>query len=114
MKILILSSHTSSLFWFRLDMMKDFVNLGHKVIAAGPDPETDWKAKFNEHNIEYIQLYVDRNGVNPIKDLKTFLMLHQFMKIQKPDKIFAYQVKTIVYGSIAAKLNGITEVYSLI
>lgn len=36
------------------------------------------------------------------------------MKKEKPDKVFAYQAKTIIYGSIAAKLNGINEVYTLI
>ncbi|RDW21456.1 glycosyltransferase family 1 protein [Oceanobacillus arenosus] len=114
MKIAILSSHTSSLFWFRMDMMKDFIKEGHTVIALGSEPEENWKSQFKEHNIDYRQLNVDRNGVNPLKDLKTFRTLYKFMKKEKPDKIFAYQAKTVVYGSIAAKLNSISEVYSLI
>jgi glycosyltransferase involved in cell wall biosynthesis len=97
-----------------MDMMKDFIKKGHTVIALGSEPETEWKKKFEEHNIDYRQLYVERNGVNPIKDLKTFGSLHQFMKMEKPDKVFAYQAKTVVYGSVAAKLNGISEVYPLI
>lgn len=114
MKIAVLSSHTSSLFWFRMDMMKDFIKKGHTVIALGSEPEADWKEKFEEHNIEYRQLYVERNGVNPLKDLSTFKSLYKFMKKEKPDKIFAYQAKTVIYGSVAAKLNGISEVYPLI
>ncbi len=114
MKIAVLSSHTSSLFWFRMDMMKDFIEKGHTVIALGSEPESDWKEKFKEYNIDYRQLYVERNGVNPLKDLKTLRSLYTFMKKENPDKIFAYQAKTVVYGSIAAKLNGISEVYPLI
>jgi len=114
MKIAILSSHTSSLFWFRMDMMKDFIQRGHTVIALGSEPEADWKSKFVEHNIEYRQLYVERNGINPLKDLKTFSSLCRFMNKERPDKVFAYQAKTIVYGSIAAKLYGISEIYPLI
>lgn len=114
MKIAVLSSHTSSLFWFRMDMMKDFIKNGHTIIALGPEPEADWKVKFEEYNINYRQLNVDRNGMNPLKDIKTFRALHEFMKKERPDKVFAYQAKTVVYGSIAAKLNGITEVYPLI
>lgn len=114
MKIAVLSSHTSSLFWFRMDMMKEFVNKGHSVIAVGPEPENDWIEKFKECGIEYRQLFVERNGVNPISDLKTYQELHQFMKYEQPDKIFAYQAKTIVYGALAAKANGITEIYPLI
>lgn len=114
MKIAVLSSHTASLFWFRMDMMKDFIKHGHTVIALGPDSEADWKHTFREYNIDYRQLNVERNGINPFKDLKTFVQLFRFMKSEKPDKVFAYQAKTVVYGSIAAKLNGITEVYPLI
>lgn len=114
MKIAVLSSHTTSLFWFRMDMMKEFVKSGNTVIALGSDNEYDWNNKFQKYNINYRQLYVERNGVNPLKDLKTFGELYKFMKKEKPDKVFAYQAKTVVYGSIAARLNGITEVYPLI
>ena len=114
MKIAVISSHTLSLFWFRMDMMKDFQKSGHTVIALGSEPETDWKDKFKECNIDYRHINVDRNGMNPLKDLKTYLTLHKFMKNERPDKVFVYQAKTVIYGSIAAKLNGITEVYPLI
>lgn len=114
MKIAVLSSHTSSLFWFRMDMMKSFIKNGHTVIALGPESEEEWKDKFKQNGIEYKQLYVERNGINPLKDIKTFRELYKFMKLEKPDKIFTYQAKTIVYGSIAARLNGITEIFPMI
>lgn len=113
MKIAVLSSHTPSLFWFRMDMMKEFIERGHSVIALGADPEEEWRDKFQEHNIEYRHLTVERNGMNPLRDLKTLNELYRFMKAEKPDKIFTYQAKTVVYGSIAARLNGINEIYSL-
>ncbi|MGD9677345.1 MAG: glycosyltransferase family 4 protein [Vulcanibacillus sp.] len=114
MKIAVLSSHTSSLFWFRMDMMKDFIKHGHTVIALGPEPESTWKSKFEDNGIKYKQLFVERNGINPFSDMKTYRELCQFMKEEKPDKVFAYQAKTVVYGSLAAKAKGITEVYPLI
>jgi glycosyltransferase involved in cell wall biosynthesis len=114
MKIAIISSHTPSLFWFRMDMMQEFRKKGNTVIALGPDPEVDWKAKFEKFDIEYKQIYVERNGINPFKDLKSFWTIHKFMGREKPDKVFVYQAKTIVYGSIAAKINGISEVYPLV
>ena len=114
MKIAVLSSHTSSLFWFRMDMMKDFIKHGHSIIALGPEPELYWESKFEEHGIRYQQLFVERNGLNPFNDLRTYRELKEFMKMEKPDKVFAYQAKTVVYGSLAAKANGISEVYPLI
>ena len=54
MKIAVLSIHTSSLFWFRMDMMKDFIKKGHSVIALGPESESIWNQKFNEYGIKAI------------------------------------------------------------
>jgi glycosyltransferase involved in cell wall biosynthesis len=114
MKIAVLSSHTPSLFWFRMDMMKTFIMHGHSVIALGPEPESNWKSKFEENGIQYKQLYVERNGTNPFCDLRTYRELKSFLKDYKPDKVFAYQAKTVVYGSLAAKANGITDIFLLI
>lgn len=114
MKIAVLSSHTSSLFWFRMDMMKDFIKHGHTVIALGSEPEINWKRKFEENGIKYEQIFAERNGINPFSDLKTYQDLCKFMKEERPDKVFTYQAKTVVYGSLAAKANGITDVYTLI
>jgi len=114
MKIAVLSSHTPSLFWFRMDMMKGFINNGHAVLAVGSDSEKNWKQQFKAFGIDYRQLHVERNGMNPLRDYRTFLELFRFMKDEKPDKIFTYQAKTIVYGCIAAHLNGIKEIYPLV
>lgn len=114
MKIAVLSSHTSSLFWFRMDMMKDFTNNGHSVIAVGPEPEAIWNHKFEAYKVKYKQIYVNRNSTNLIYDLKTFIELCSFIKKEKPDKIFTYQAKTIIYGCLAARANGVNEVYPLI
>jgi glycosyltransferase involved in cell wall biosynthesis len=97
-----------------MDMMIDFIKHGHTVVAMGSESEDDWLSKFAEYGIKYKQLFVERNGINPFSDLKTYKQLSQFMQEEKPDKIFAYQAKTVVYGSLAAKANGITEVYPLI
>ncbi len=114
MKIVVLASHTKSLFWFRLDMMKDFVGKGHQVMAVGSDPECEWENKFRENHIKYKQLNVERNGLNIFKDVITFIGLYKVLKDERPDKIFVYQAKTIIFGAVAARLCGITEVFVLI
>ena len=114
MKIVVLSSHTPSIFWFRMDMMKQFQNRGHQVFAVGNEPEADWKEKFAEQGIEYRQITVSRNGTNPLQDLKTLRSIRQVLGEIRPDKIFAYQAKTVIYGGIAANQLGIKEVYPLI
>ncbi len=114
MKIVVLSSHTPSLFWFRMDMMQDFIQKGYEVYAIGNEPEEKWSETFKEKNITYIRAKISRNGINPLTDIKTFLSLKKILKNIKPDKIFAYQAKTVIYGSLAASSLGIKNIYSLI
>ena len=114
LRVAVISSHTPSLFWFRMDMMRDFIKQGYEVVAIGPDEENQWSEKFKDNNIEYKSIFVERNGVNPFKDIKTYKSIKSILKQIKPDKIFVYQAKTIIYGSIASKALGIKEVYPLI
>ena len=112
--IAVLSSHTPSLFWFRMDMMHSFLALGYKVYALGNEEENKWLELFAEQGIKYIQIDVERNGVNPLHDIKALASIRKKLVMIKPDKIFTFQAKTIIYGAFAAKTVGINEIYPLI
>ena len=114
MKIAVLSSFTTSLFWFRIDMMKSFLEAGCEVLAVGDGAESEWAERFAQLGIRYRAIPVSRNGTNPLSDMKTLAALNRLLREEKPDKIFAYQAKTVIYGGIAASLNGIREFYPLI
>ena len=114
MKVAVLSSFSTSLFWFRVDMMESFRRAGCEVLAVGDGAEAEWAPKFAELGIRYRAIPVQRNGTNPVKDLDTLRALCRLLKEEKPDKIFAYQAKTVIYGGIAAARNGIREFYPLI
>lgn len=114
MKIAVLSSHTPSLFWFRIEMMLSFIERGHEVYALGNEPESEWTERFSDKGITYRQIDVQRNGTNPIKDIRSIGSIKNVLAEIMPDKIFTYQAKTIIYGTIAANRLGITEVYPLI
>lgn len=95
-------------------MMKAFADAGCEVVAVGDAPETEWAEKFRELGIRYRQIPVQRNGTNPIADLKTLFALCKLLREEKPDRIFSYQAKTVIYGGIAARMCGIRHVYPLI
>lgn len=114
MKIAVLSSHTPSLFWFRADMMLAFKKVGCEVVAVGNEPEEIWKNKFDDLGITYRKIEVNRNGTNPLSDIKTLFSIRNVLREERPDKIFCYQAKTVIYGCLSAKMLGIKEVYPLI
>lgn len=114
MKIMVISSETSTMFFYRKDMMLEFLRQGNQVVAAGDAPEDKWGKAYEEIGVRYRQFYVKRNGLNPADDIKTLASLKKLIAEEKPDKIFAYHSKSVVYGSIAAKMNDIDEMYALI
>lgn len=114
MKIAVISSHTPSLFWFRMEMMKSFQKSGCQVFALGNEQESKWSEKFRAEGITYRQILVQRNGTNPLKDLKTLSSIKTVLKEIMPEKIFTFQAKTVIYGGMAAAQLGIHEVYPLI
>lgn len=113
-RVMVLSCHTHSLFWFRTEMMREFIALGYAVTAVGQEPESEWSDSFGEYGINYRQLDVQRNGTNPLQDISTLKKIKTLMEQEKPDVLFCYQAKTVIYGCIAAHKLGVTEIYPLI
>lgn len=111
---MVISSETSTMFFYRKDMMCEFLRQGNEVVAVGDAPEEKWKKQYKEIGVDYRQIHVIRNGLNPAEDIKTLFSLKSVIEQEKPDKIFAYHSKSVVYGSIAAKMNSIDEFYALI
>jgi len=97
-----------------MDMMRELVRLNHEVIAIGQESTSKWRKIFRSEQIRYISIKFDRNGLNPISDIYYFLKSYIILRREKPDRVFLYQSKPIIYGSIAAKLAGVKNVYSLV
>lgn len=112
--ILVFSSQAFSLMHFRLEMMTRFIMQGYTVHAAAPEEETIWSERFEAYGIHYHRILLDRNGENPFHDIRGYFSIKKLIKNVKPNIVFAYQAKTIIYGSIAAHICGIDEIYVLI
>ncbi len=112
-KILVLSGHTPTIFTYRYDMMKCFADHGYEVVAVGNEEESLWSGQFEKEGFRYIKADIQRNGMNPINDLKTYISLKRIIAAEKPDKIFAYQAKMVAYGGLAAHKYKV-DTYSLI
>jgi glycosyltransferase involved in cell wall biosynthesis len=88
------------------------VELGHKVVCLGP--EAGFERPLQELGASYRQISLHRTGLNPLKDIQTLFSLRKALKEIKPDLVFSYTVKPIVYGSIAAHLAGVKRMYAMI
>lgn len=114
MRVLVLSSFTKSLFWFRMEFMQALLEAGHEVYALGSDDDDTYRREFQKRGIHYDSFSVSRNGLSPWEDWRTYRELRAAIEAIAPDKVFVYQAKTIVYGCPAAKRAGVGEVYPLV
>lgn len=110
-RVLIVAHYARTLVNFRGELIQEMINRGHEVIALGP--EDDYQEKVRELGAEYVSYPLQRTGLNPWRDLTTLRHLVGLMKRYRPDLVFSYAVKPVIYGSLAARRAGVKRVYSL-
>jgi glycosyltransferase involved in cell wall biosynthesis len=92
--------------------MKDMIKNGHNVIAMAP--ETGYERELESAGIGFFPLPLKRAGLNPIEDLRLLFHLRRLFVRLRPDAVFVYAVKPVIYGSIAARLAGTGGIYAMI
>lgn len=93
--------------------MQSFLREGYEVIAIAPQ-DAEVEKKLAEFNINYFSIPMARNGLNPFADLSLIYQLWRILWQEKPQSVFTYTIKPIIYGSIAARLAGIKQIYSMV
>lgn len=113
MKVMIVAGYASSLINFRGLLIQELLKGGCTVIAcAAADDKT--AALLANWGVEFHCIPIKRAGLNPIKDAVLFLALARLCRRVRPDIVFCYTIKPVVYGSLAARLCGVTNIYALI
>ena len=121
MKVLVLASHASSLINFRGQLIKEICQRGHQVIATAPGKDTnlgdmdalDVGAALSKIGAQYKNIALARTGISPKRDMTYFNQLRQIIRDTQPDRIFAYTIKPIIYGGLAARSLGYSNFYPL-
>lgn len=84
-----------------LPVAKEMKNQGHQVCILSPD--TGEKSKIISEGFDFINLPLDRRGINPIHEVKTILKIYRVCKAIQPDLLHLITIKPIFYGSLVAK-----------
>lgn len=98
-RVLFLSNHFKTLFWFRKELIKKLVEEGYDVYLSLPEDENNFFADMGCH---IIPTEIDRRGVNPAKDLKLISFYKKMIPQVNPDIIFSYTIKPNIYGSMVS------------
>ena len=113
MKILIISAKNKNLFNFRGDLTKDMVRHGNEVYATGPN-----KKYLDDVYAVGIKQFFEvpsvRDNTSVINDLKYLFQLRKVIRTVQPDIVFAFNIKPVVYGCIAARMERVPRIYPMI
>ena len=113
MKILIISPKNKTVFNFRGDLVRDMIASENEVIVTGPNKEfvDDIYALGVS---KFIEVPLVKDNTSIFGDIKYLKFLKKVIKDEKPDLVFSYTIKPVVYGSIAAKSCKVPKIYAMV
>jgi len=104
-KIIVTANSSWNIVNFREGIVLELISNGFEVVIVSPRDE--FVPRLLDLGCYYININIDKKGVNPINDL---YLLFQYLKIfykERPDIVLSYTAKPNIYSSIAA---GIYEI----
>lgn len=113
MKILVVSPKNKTVFNFRGDLIKDMIAKGNEVYVTGPNKE--YIEDIMSLGVkEFIEIPLIKDNTSVTGDFAYLKKLKSAMKKVQPELVFAYTIKPVIYGSIAAKSCGIKKIYPMV
>lgn len=95
------SPKNKTVFNFRGDLVREMVAQAHEVLVTGPN--NDHLDHLMELGIRrFVEVPLSKDKVDVLGDLAYFRRLRALMKAERPDVVFAYTPKPVIYGSLAA------------
>ena len=112
MKFILISPKNRTSYNFRGDLIKKIIASGYEVVVTGPNKDN--VDKIEELGARFVEIPMNKNGVNPLHDIKYLFALKKLFKTEKPDVTLGYTSKPVIYGSIAAKMAKVPHVAAMV
>lgn len=110
-KILILANMDITLLYFRQELIERLIK--EKIDVYVSFPKSENVKVFEEKGCKFIDVQMDRHGMNPFKD---FIILRNYLRILKkikPDYVLTYTIKPNIYGGIACRIKKVKQIANI-
>lgn len=94
--------------------MRTIVARKYKILACSGEPRIDVVNTLQEWGVNFFHVHINRTGMRPWEDLRIWWELYRLMTSYRPDVVLSYTIKPVIWSGFAAKMAGISGVYSLI
>lgn len=114
MKIVVLTADANTLLYHRGDLIRDFAAHGCEVVTAAAEDYPHVREFVESLGGRHRAIRMVRSRVNLFSDLATFADMWRMFREERPDALFAYTIKSVVYGCVVAAFAGVPRIYALL
>jgi glycosyltransferase involved in cell wall biosynthesis len=111
-KILLFANTDWYLYNFRLSLAAGLCDHGHEVVLLSPPG--DYSGRFSAVGLHWEPFPFSRRGMNPFQELLSVLKLSRSYRSLRPDLVHHFTMKSVLYGSLAAKISRVRGVVNSI
>jgi glycosyltransferase involved in cell wall biosynthesis len=111
--IALVTSSALSLTNFRLPLIAALSGAGLRVWALAPEFDAETRRLLTGAGAIPVEISLERTGMRPLRDLADAARLTRVLRRLRPDAVFSYFIKPIIYGSVAAKRAGVPRRFAL-
>ncbi len=113
MRILVVSAKNKTVFNFRGDLIRDMVSRGCEVYVTGPN--RDFVEDILALGVtRFIEIPLVKDNTSVTGDLHYYQALKKVIRQVSPDLVFGYNIKPVIYGSMAAGACGVKRVCAMV
>lgn len=114
MKVLVFTADANTLCYHRADLIRAMVATGAEIVtAAAGDPERADKF-LSSIGGRHLSVRMARSSLSIMRDLETISDFQLIIRTERPDVLFAYTIKSVLYGCILGRLHGVRKIYALL
>ncbi len=114
-KVVIIAHQARAVYTCWSVLIQHMQKAGYEVVCCVSKQEhSSHIQSLKDLNVRVINYSLERKGINPLHDIKSLLQLYNILRHERPQKIFTFAIKPVIYSNIAANLAGIKDVYSCI
>lgn len=105
MKILIANITDSGIYRNRAELVARLIKDGHSVTIVSP--RSDAAEKLIAMGCKFIEVHIQRHGLNPKEELRVINAYRKILNHEKPDYVFSYTIKPNLYLGLLCRFKRI-------
>ncbi len=107
-KAMLIGACPKAMLRFRGALIAELTAQGQEVVAVAPQADAVTERALKRLGLaRLIAAPLDRAGMNPLRDLQALWSLWRIVARERPDTVLTYNIKPMVYGTLAAWLGGV-------